>query len=75
MRPYPQYGHPTSTAGILVTLIHPECAGPYVVVEPRPHGSLVLEPGSVDAAIDAERVRAVAEQDERFRSLVAAADR
>jgi TDG/mug DNA glycosylase family protein len=73
--PYRRYGHPTSTARIVVTLVDPEHAGPYVVVEPRPDGSLVLEPGSVDAAIGAERVRTVAERDEMFRSLAAAADR
>jgi hypothetical protein len=52
-----------------------EHAGPYVVVEPPQDGSLVLELGSVDAAIGAARVRTGAARDEMFRSLDAVADR
>lgn len=58
-----------------MALIDSEHAVPYVVVEPRTDGWLVLEPGSVAPAIDAERVRTAAEQDEMFRSFDAAADR
>lgn len=66
-----------SAARVIVNLTEPEIAGSYVVVERRRDGSLVLEPESVDAVIEAfaDRVLTEAEHDEMFRRLDAAADR
>jgi len=60
-----------------VTLIEPDFAGSYVVVEWRQDGLLVLEPKSVNAVVEefADRVLTEAEHDDVFRRLDAAADR
>ena len=72
----PRYDWVVSGSQAIVRLTEPDCAGSYLVVEKRADGSLVLQPETVEAVVEAfaDRILDENEQDEMFARLDVAAD-